>query len=105
MRSGVLQCGVCGCQSLNSSDSVSSRLPIYLGFREAEKDGEDHYDGQRCEETETSVVLQSFSGCVCCTVRGDLVNALAELGSQEKPFDAVIVELTGLADPAPVSSS
>lgn len=47
------------------------------------------------------------SGCICCTVRGELVNALRELfmaGLQKKipPFSRVIIETTGIADPAPV---
>lgn len=42
------------------------------------------------------------NGCVCCTVRGDLVKAFKELASREEQFDGVIIETTGLADPGPV---
>lgn len=42
------------------------------------------------------------SGCVCCTVRGELVRALGELWASDVPFDRVIVETTGVADPAGV---
>ena len=39
---------------------------------------------------------------MCCKVRGDLLQALSQLALDEQGFDAVIIELTGLADPAPV---
>ena len=42
------------------------------------------------------------NGCVCCSVRGDLVRTLGMLNSRRKEFDAVILETTGLADPAPI---
>ena len=46
------------------------------------------------------------NGCVCCTVRGDLVHALNTLANRkDKRFDAVIIETTGLADPAPARFS
>lgn len=41
--------------------------------------------------------------CVCCTVRGDLIRALTELMEKGTQFDAVLIETTGLADPAPVA--
>ena len=41
-------------------------------------------------------------GCICCTVRGDLVEALKRLHKKINKFDGVIIETTGLADPAPV---
>ena len=42
------------------------------------------------------------NGCACCTVRGDLVKKLVELKARRKEFDAVLLETTGLADPAPI---
>jgi len=42
------------------------------------------------------------NGCVCCSVRGDLVRTLGQLAKRRKDFDAIILETTGLADPAPV---
>lgn len=41
--------------------------------------------------------------CVCCTVRGDLIKALKDLMKRGKKFDHVLIETTGLADPAPVA--
>ena len=48
-------------------------------------------------------IISMDNGCVCCTVRGDLVRALLTLKDRKKKFDAVIIETTGLADPAPVA--
>lgn len=42
------------------------------------------------------------NGCVCCTVRGDLVRTFGALAARRKDFDAIIIETTGLADPAPI---
>ena len=42
------------------------------------------------------------NGCVCCSVRGDLVRTFGMLNSRRKDFDAIIIETTGLADPAPI---
>eukprot|EP00567_Pseudictyota_dubia_P013103 CAMPEP_0197435410 /NCGR_PEP_ID=MMETSP1175-20131217/3010_1 /TAXON_ID=1003142 /ORGANISM="Triceratium dubium, Strain CCMP147" /LENGTH=342 /DNA_ID=CAMNT_0042964445 /DNA_START=87 /DNA_END=1115 /DNA_ORIENTATION=- len=42
------------------------------------------------------------NGCVCCSVRGDLVRTLGQLAKRRKDFDAMILETTGLADPAPI---
>jgi len=42
------------------------------------------------------------NGCICCTVRGDLINALQQLAERRHEIDAVIIETTGLADPGPV---
>lgn len=46
-----------------------------------------------------------MNGCICCTVRGDLVEALKNLYTKIEQFDAVIIETTGLADPAPVAQT
>lgn len=42
------------------------------------------------------------NGCVCCSIRGDLVRTLGQLAKRRKDFDAVLLETTGLADPAPI---
>lgn len=42
------------------------------------------------------------NGCVCCSIRGDLVRTLGQLARRRKEFDAILLETTGLADPAPV---
>ena len=51
-------------------------------------------------------LFEMNNGCICCTVRGDLIRTLhsllSRLDGSAKPFDAIIVETTGLADPGPV---
>jgi len=50
-------------------------------------------------------VFEMNNGCVCCTVRGDLVRIIEGLMRRKGKFDAIIVETTGLADPAPVAQT
>jgi len=50
-------------------------------------------------------VFEMNNGCICCTVRGDLVRIIAGLLRRRNKFDAIIVETTGLADPAPVAQT
>lgn len=48
-------------------------------------------------------IIQMNNGCICCTVRGDLIRILKELINKKQLFDYIIIETTGLADPAPVA--
>ncbi len=50
-------------------------------------------------------VFEMNNGCICCTVRGDLIRILAGLMKRRDRFDGIIVETTGLADPAPVAQT
>jgi len=50
-------------------------------------------------------IIEVINGCVCCTVRGDLVKVLKKLEDRMPSFDGVIIETTGLADPAPVAQT
>jgi G3E family GTPase len=54
-------------------------------------------------------VFEMNNGCVCCTVRGDLIRVLQGLmkrqATQSRAFDAIIIETTGLADPGPVAQT
>src|SRR5712672_4541704 len=50
-------------------------------------------------------VFDMNNGCICCTVRGDLVRIIDGLMRRKGKFDAIIVETTGLADPAPVAQT
>ncbi len=58
-------------------------------------------------ETADEGIIELSSGCLCCTIRGDLINTLEDLlrrrdNNRIKPFNRVIIETTGLADPVPV---
>src|SRR6202521_575640 len=50
-------------------------------------------------------VIQMNNGCICCTVRGDLLRSFFQLMEHRSKFDTVIIETTGLAEPAPVAQS
>ncbi len=50
-------------------------------------------------------VFEMNNGCICCTVRGDLIRILSRLLRRRGKFDGIIVETTGLADPAPVAQT
>ncbi len=51
-------------------------------------------------------IIEMMNGCICCTVRDDLIVALKKLVAERgDSFDAIIIETTGLADPAPVAQT
>jgi G3E family GTPase len=50
-------------------------------------------------------IFEMNNGCICCTVRGDLIRILGGLMTRKDRFDAIIVETTGLADPGPVAQT
>jgi G3E family GTPase len=50
-------------------------------------------------------VVEMSNGCICCTVRGDLLRSLFQLLEHREKFDTLMIETTGLADPAPVVQS
>lgn len=50
-------------------------------------------------------IYEMNNGCICCTVRGDLIRVVQNLMKRSGRFDAIIVETTGLADPAPVAQT
>ncbi len=50
-------------------------------------------------------VFEMNNGCICCTVRGDLIRIIDGLLKRKGDFDGIIVETTGLADPAPVAQT
>lgn len=70
--------------------------------------GETGIDGDLLIQGEEQIVEMN-NGCICCTVRGDLVRILGDLSQRnlagELQFDRVIIETTGLADPAPVAQT
>ena len=50
-------------------------------------------------------IFEMNNGCICCTVRGDLIRILGNLMRRKDKFDYILVETTGLADPAPVAQT
>ncbi|HVO94750.1 MAG TPA: GTP-binding protein, partial [Terriglobales bacterium] len=50
-------------------------------------------------------IFEMNNGCICCTVRGDLIRIIAGLMRRSRAFDGIVVETTGLADPAPVEQT
>jgi G3E family GTPase len=50
-------------------------------------------------------IFEMNNGCICCTVRGDLIRIIEGLMKRRGKFDAIIIETTGLADPAPVAQT
>ncbi len=50
-------------------------------------------------------IFEMNNGCICCTVRGDLIRILGSLMKRKDKFDYIMIETTGLADPAPVAQT
>ena len=56
-------------------------------------------------ESSEESIIEVMNGCICCTVRGDLTEVLNNMHDRIKDFDGVIIETTGLTDPAPVAQT
>ena len=71
--------------------------------------GETGVDNEILVQDKEEQIVEMNNGCLCCTVRGDLVRILGELGTKRKrgelKFDRVIIETTGLANPGPVAQT
>src|SRR5688572_14562161 len=71
--------------------------------------GETGVDNEILVKDQKEQIVEMNNGCVCCTVRGDLVRILGELGKKRRQgklkFDRVIIETTGLANPGPVAQT
>ena len=66
--------------------------------------GEEGIDNELVVDADEEV-FEMNNGCICCTVRGDLIRILSGLMKRADQLDAIIVETTGLADPAPVAQT
>jgi G3E family GTPase len=62
-------------------------------------------DGQLVIHDDQAQLVEFNNGCLCCTVRGDLVETLGRLRDRAADLDGILIETTGLADPAPVAST
>jgi G3E family GTPase len=71
--------------------------------------GETGVDNEILVKDKDEQIVEMNNGCLCCTVRGDLVRILADLAKKKKQgklkFDRVIIETTGLANPGPVAQT
>ena len=71
--------------------------------------GEAGIDNELLVQDRDEQIIEMNNGCICCTVRGDLIRILGELFEKREAgtlkFDRVIIETTGLADPAPVAQT
>ena len=67
--------------------------------------GEVGIDENILVEQSEEQIIEIMNGCICCTVRGDLSKVLVKMYDRIKDFDGVIIETTGLADPAPVAQT
>jgi G3E family GTPase len=71
--------------------------------------GEEGIDNDILVQDKDEQIVEMNNGCICCTVRGDLVRILGELAEKKRKgklkFDRVIIETTGMADPGPVAQT
>ena len=71
--------------------------------------GEEGVDNDLLLQDREEQIVEMNNGCICCTVRGDLIRILGDLkerrSSGELAFDRVVIETTGLADPGPVAQT
>ncbi len=71
--------------------------------------GQENIDNEILVQESNETIVEMNNGCICCTVRGDLIMALEALAqrraSGELQFDRVVIETTGLANPGPVAQS
>ena len=71
--------------------------------------GAENIDNEILVQDSTEQIVEMNNGCICCTVRGDLISALSSLAVRrnagELDFDHVVIETTGLANPGPVAQT
>ncbi len=71
--------------------------------------GEENIDNEILVQDSNEQIVEMSNGCVCCTVRGDLIAALSQLAQKRRDgqlhFDRVVIETTGLANPGPVAQT
>ena len=71
--------------------------------------GAENIDNEILVQDSTEQIVEMNNGCICCTVRGDLISALSSLAIRrnagELHFDHVVIETTGLANPGPVAQT
>ncbi|XP_043718448.1 putative COBW domain-containing protein 7 isoform X2 [Telopea speciosissima] len=92
---------------ISTESDVDTRVPttVITGFLGSGKFGEVDIDGSliASHSSVSEDIVMVNNGCLCCTVRGDLVKMLLKLAKEKlEKFDHIVIETTGLAKPAPV---
>ncbi len=67
--------------------------------------GEIGIDGGLIEQTDPGDIVELTAGCICCTIRGDLLIGLRRILQRDEPPEYLIIETTGIADPLPVAQT
>src|SRR5579872_3193920 len=71
--------------------------------------GQENIDNEILVQDSEEQIIEMNNGCICCTVRGDLIVALTTLAQRRDAgslhFDHVVIETTGLANPGPVAQT
>ncbi|MEY5002214.1 MAG: hypothetical protein RL678_23 [Pseudomonadota bacterium] len=71
--------------------------------------GEENIDNEILIQESNEQIVEMSNGCICCTVRGDLIAGLSQLAQKRRDgvvqFDRVVIETTGLANPGPVAQT
>jgi G3E family GTPase len=71
--------------------------------------GEENIDNDILVQDGNEQIVQMSNGCICCTIRGDLVKGLSDLLTRRDngqiQFDRVVIETTGVANPGPVAQT
>ena len=71
--------------------------------------GQENIDNEILVQDSSEQIVQMNNGCICCTVRGDLITALTDLAQKRADgllhFDRLVIETTGLANPGPVAQT
>uniref|UniRef100_A0A7S4AE36 CobW C-terminal domain-containing protein n=1 Tax=Pseudo-nitzschia australis TaxID=44445 RepID=A0A7S4AE36_9STRA len=81
-------------QTMFANTNATAPLIMPISFRSV------HIVAESMDAPEDLITMDN--GCVCCSVRGDLVRTLGQLTKRRHQFDAILLETTGLADPAPI---
>ena len=91
-----------GEEALESTTKTSLKFAVIEN--ELGKVAIDHQILEKKQELQDEEIIEVTNGCICCHIRGDLVRSLTTLYSKvvEKSLDGILLETTGLADPAPI---
>lgn len=87
---------------LNHILAANSGLRIAIIVNEL---GDVGIDGGLIEQTDPGDIVELTAGCICCTIRGDLLIGLRRILQRDEPPEYLIVETTGIADPLPVAQT